>query len=68
MNFIKNLTEWKKFNFMLNEENQSDGVACHQCATIPENYVKLDCAHKFCLLCLAYMFLEQEKSNSNITI
>lgn len=53
---------------MLNEENQSDGVACHQCATIPENYVKLDCAHKFCLLCLAYMFLEQEKSNSNITI
>lgn len=33
-------------------------VACSQCQTTPDNYVKLDCDHKFCLVCLAYNYLQ----------
>ncbi|CAD8122876.1 unnamed protein product [Paramecium sonneborni] len=39
-------------------------VACSQCQTTPDNYVKLDCDHKFCLVCLAYNYLQSQQQNS----
>ncbi|CAD8168564.1 unnamed protein product [Paramecium pentaurelia] len=45
-------------------DSQQD-VECDQCQTVPETYVKLECDHKFCLICLAYNYLQiqQEKQN-----
>ncbi|CAD8161449.1 unnamed protein product [Paramecium pentaurelia] len=45
-------------------DSQQD-VECDQCQTVPETYVKLECEHKFCLICLAYNYLQiqQEKQN-----
>jgi hypothetical protein len=31
---------------------------CEQCNCVPDNYVKLDCEHKFCLVCLAYSYIQ----------
>lgn len=39
-------------------ELENDEIQCQQCATVPDNYVKLDCDHKFCLVCLAYNYLQ----------
>ncbi|CAD8101460.1 unnamed protein product [Paramecium primaurelia] len=50
----------------MNETQDSDTnfeVACSQCQTTPDNYVKLDCDHKFCLVCLAYNYLQSQQQN-----
>ncbi|CAD8123687.1 unnamed protein product [Paramecium sonneborni] len=50
----------------MNETQDSDTnfeVACSQCQTTPDNYVKLDCDHKFCLVCLAYNYLQSQQLN-----
>ncbi|KAM3132955.1 hypothetical protein pb186bvf_014951 [Paramecium bursaria] len=35
-------------------------IQCQQCGTVPDNYVRLDCDHKFCLICLAYNYLQNQ--------
>lgn len=50
-------------------DNDQDQVICQQCSTVPDNYVRLDCDHKFCLICLAYNYLQQhtdEHENTSI--
>lgn len=37
--------------------------SCQKCKSIPENYIKLDCDHKFCLLCLGYVFYRTRSAN-----
>lgn len=42
----------------INENEDEAEVLCDQCNTVPDNYVKLECSHKYCLVCLAYIYLQ----------
>lgn len=51
----------KKLASIKSESDNSaieEDTQCEQCGNVPDNYVKLDCDHRFCLVCLAYDYIQ----------